>query len=322
MNSSVEKSDRKQDLVNALDELLWYEDEDGSNAERTLDEIGGEPQNSDEEALVAVQDTRELRDWLQQPDVHLIEGNPFAAVEIQALAKAARQAHDLIERLADGILEDAGSDEDEALEIYDALEHALEAIHGPVQQHVFTPGEGALASPPSPSATDSKPAVQGAATYTLNRHTVPHPATSKAEVDEAINATRHGIEIATSKVLVYIAQQVRAHDPDVLAIRVDAYLSDGAEDVILDGWRIHLCTSEQNENGALWNAELDLSDRNDAWQTDLSNLIDALSSILEPLQDGAVLIAPTYALVYFSSEEDFLQWFANNAPSTTITSIE
>jgi len=76
MSSSVEKSNQKQALVNALDELLWYEDEDGSNAERTLDEIGSEPENSDEEALVAAQDTRELRDWLQQPGVYLIEGNP------------------------------------------------------------------------------------------------------------------------------------------------------------------------------------------------------------------------------------------------------
>ena len=49
------------------------------------------------------------------------------------LYNAARKAHALIRMLTDGVLEDAGTDEDEALEVYDALEHALQlmdkAIH-------------------------------------------------------------------------------------------------------------------------------------------------------------------------------------------------
>lgn len=151
--------------------------------------------------------------------------------------------------------------------------------------------------------------------YDMESHTVLHPAATEDEVYEAISAVRSGTGIATGKALVYIAQAVRAHYHNVLAVRIEARYSDGAEDVILNSWDVDLCTSDRDENDDLWNDELDLVDAEYEPLRDLDDVIDQLSSILEPLEDGAVLIAPTYAPVYFHSEAAFLEWFAVNPPS-------
>ena len=124
--------DRKQQLVSALESLIWREEQDWEDAAKDAAAFG-DPATFDVEGHADdVTETKELLAWLQLPSVQVVEGSVLDGRVVQQICDAARKAHALIGMLTDGVLEDAGTDEDEALEVYDALEHALQLMDNAV----------------------------------------------------------------------------------------------------------------------------------------------------------------------------------------------
>lgn len=152
----------------------------------------------------------------------------------------------------------------------------------------------------------------------MNIHTVLHQPVSQTDVDATIRAARNAIETAIGKALAFIAKRTRDANPDVLAVRITARYSEGSKDIVLNSWDIDLCTNGHDETVGLWNDRLRLVDTTFSPLESLSELIDELSTLLEPLWDGEVLIAPTYAPVYFHTQRDFLEWIAINPPTISV----
>lgn len=128
MKSSI----TKQDLLDALDELLSYKEGDAENSERIAFELD-DPDLDVDGAHGDLQRWRTFRERFADPSVAIVEGSLYDRPEIQKLYLAAREARGLIMLLGDVAFGEDDDLEAKIVATLTELDDVLQMVYAAVQ---------------------------------------------------------------------------------------------------------------------------------------------------------------------------------------------